>query len=85
MKELRSMHFTGLKASIPYHYGSIDRPISNQSLWLYFSKDQYDEYRLSINGPLTIYCKNQIAQGLNEVITMLLENEELRIDDLIGK
>ena len=85
IKEPRNINFPGLNTNIPYHYGSVDRPISNQSLWLYFSKDQYNEYRLSINGPLTIYCKNQIAQGLNQVITMLLENDELSIDDLIGQ
>ncbi|MCL9683883.1 SDR family NAD(P)-dependent oxidoreductase [Legionella maioricensis] len=84
IKDPRDMNFAGLNTSIPYHYGSVDRPISNQALWLYFTKDQYNEYRLSINGPLTIYCKDQIAQGLNQVMMMLLENDELSIDDLLS-
>ena len=84
IKEPRDLNFAGLDTTIPNHYDSVDRPIGNETLWLYFTKDQHDKYRLSINGPLTIHCKNQIAYELNHVMAKILENGEYRISDLTG-
>ena len=83
IKEPRDLNFAGLETSIPNHYGSVDRPIGNQTLWLYFTKDQFNEYRLSINGPLTGVCKDLIAQELNHVMAKVLENNEFKISDLL--
>ncbi|BCA96874.1 polyketide synthase [Legionella antarctica] len=83
IKEPRDLKFAGLDTTIPNHYGSVDRPIGNQTLWLYFTKDQFNEYRLSINGPLTVVCKDLIAQELKHVMTKVLENNEFKISDLL--
>ncbi|WP_242602221.1 condensation domain-containing protein, partial [Legionella nagasakiensis] len=83
IKGPRDMNFEGLESSTPYHYGTVDRPIGNQALWLYFTKDQYGEYRFSINGPLTKDCKDQIAYELNRTMTILLQDDERRIADFI--
>jgi hypothetical protein len=83
IKQPRDNNFAGLDMSTPNFYGSVDRPIGNQTLWIYFTKDQYDQYRLSINGPLTTDCKDQIAQELSSIMTKIMENDESRISDLI--
>ncbi|WP_259331462.1 condensation domain-containing protein, partial [Legionella bozemanae] len=83
IKGFRDLNFEGLDSSTPNHYGSVDRPIGNEALWLYFTKDQYGEYRLSINGPLTKHCKDQIAHELNQVIAKVLKSDEYTVDDLM--
>lgn len=83
IKEPRDNNFSDLDITIPNHYGSVDRPIGNQTLWIFFTKDQYDQYRLSINGPLTTDCKDLIAQELKNVMAKIMENDEYRITDLI--
>lgn len=83
IKQPRDTNFADLNITIPNHYGSVDRSIGNQTLWIFFTKDQYDQYRLSINGPLTKDCKDQIAQELKNVMTKIMENDEYRITDLI--
>jgi acyl transferase domain-containing protein/acyl carrier protein len=83
IKQPRDNKFADLDITIPNHYGSVDRPIGNQTLWIFFTKDQFDQYRLSINGPLTTDCKDLIAQELNYVMTKIMENSECRIRDLI--
>ena len=82
IKEPRELNFSGLNTTIPNNYGSVDRPIGNQTLWLYFTKDENDKYRLSINGPLTINCKDRIAEELSHIMSRILENDEDRIIDL---
>ncbi|MBI2786208.1 MAG: polyketide synthase, partial [Legionella longbeachae] len=83
IKGPRDMNFEGLVSSAPNHYGSVDRPLGNQALSLYFTRDQYGEYRFSINGPLTKHCKDQMAHELNRTMTTLLKNNELRLADFI--
>jgi hypothetical protein len=83
IKEPRDVNLPGIKTTTPYHYGTVDRPIGNQTLWVYFTKDQYDEYRLSINGPLTMECKNKIAQELNYIMNRIVKNEEETISALL--
>lgn len=83
IKQPQDNNFSDLDIAIPNHYGSLDRPIGNQTLWIYFTKDQYNQYRLSINGPLTTGCKDLIARELNKVMTKIMENDEYRITDLI--
>ena len=83
IKQPRDNNFADLEITIPNHYGSVDRPIGNQTLWIYFTKDQYNQYGLSINGPLTTHCKDLIAQELNNVMMKIMENDEYRITDLI--
>ena len=82
-KEPRDNIFADLVTTIPNHYGSVDRPIGNQTLWIFFAKNQYDQYALSINGPLTPECKDLLAQGLNSVMTKIMESDEYLIKDLI--
>ncbi len=83
IKEPRDNTFSDLKLTTPNYYGSIDRAIGNQTLWIYFTKDQSDCYRLSINGPLTAHCKDLIAQELTHVMTKIMENDEYQIKDLV--
>jgi acyl transferase domain-containing protein/acyl carrier protein len=71
--------FANLDMSIPNHYGSVDRAIGNRTLWIFFTKDQNNQNRLSINGPLTSEAKDLIAQELNYVMKKIMENEEYRI------
>jgi len=74
-------NFSDLHMTIPNHYGGVDRAIGNRTLWIFFTKDQYNQYRLSINGPLTRDCKDLIAQELNNVMTKIMEDKEYRIND----
>ncbi len=83
IKQRRDNNFFDLDMTNPNHYGGIDRSIGNQTLLICFTKDQYDQYRLSINGPLTKDCKDLIAQELKNVMTKIMENDEYRITDLI--
>ncbi|OEH46182.1 Gramicidin S synthase 2 [Legionella parisiensis] len=85
IKGFRDLNFEGLDSSTPNHYGSVDRPIGNEALWLYFTKDQYGDYRLSINGPLTTHCKDQIAQELSQVMAQVLKSDEYTVDDLMSE
>jgi acyl transferase domain-containing protein/short-subunit dehydrogenase/acyl carrier protein len=84
IKQPRDNKFADLEITIPNHFGSMDRPIGNQTLWIFFTKDQFDQYRLSINGPLSTDCKDLIAQELNKVMAKIMENDEYRIIDLIS-
>ncbi len=68
-------HFANLNYSFVSHFGCLDRPVGNQTLWIYFTRDQHGDYYLSINGPITTDCKNQIAREVNDVITQLLKQQ----------
>lgn len=81
IKEPRDNRFADLDTNIPNYYGNLDHYLGNQTLWIFFTKDQYDRYTLSINGPLTADCKDLIAQGLNDVMVKIMENDEYRIID----
>ncbi len=81
IKEPRDNKFADLEITIPNHWGNLDRPIGNQTLWIILTKDQFDQYRLSINGPLTIECKDLIAKELNTVMMNIIENDEYKITD----
>ena len=83
IKEPVDNKFADLDMTFPNHHGSVDRPIGNETLWIFFTKDQYNQYRLSINGPLTTDCKDLMAQELKKVMTKIMENDEYRITDLI--
>ncbi len=74
---------TNLKYRYANHFGSEDRPVSNRSLWILFSRNQEGEYLISINGPVTTHCKELIAHELNQVIAKVLESDEYTVDDLI--
>ncbi|KTD57613.1 SDR family NAD(P)-dependent oxidoreductase [Legionella shakespearei] len=73
--------FADLDMAIPNHYGSVDRAIGNRTLWIFFTKDQNNHYRVSINGPLTSESKDLIAQELNHVMKKIMENDEYKITD----
>lgn len=83
IKEPSNNKFSDLEIISPNHYGSMDRAIGSENLWIYFTKDQCDQYRLSINGPLTKDCKDLFAQELNKVMTKIMENGEHRITEMI--
>lgn len=82
-KERPDMSFANLDYSYPNHFGCMDRPIGNRTLWIYFSKNQDGEYQISINAPLTIECKNKIGNGLSQFITTFVENNNCNIAELI--
>lgn|GEM_PF-6138801 len=82
-KEPPNRQFADLDYSFSSHFRCVDRPIGNQTLWVYFSKDQHDQYQLSINGPLTADCKHEIANGFNQIISKFVDDSEQRIEALI--
>lgn len=84
-RESVDQKFANLGYSFPSHFGCMDRPISNRTLWIYFSRDQEGNYQLSINGPLTKEAKERISIHFNELIAKLAENEDDRIVHLIEK
>lgn len=82
-KGLPDMHFANIDYTYPNHFACMDRPIGNRTLWLYFSKNQYGEYQISINAPLTTECKDEIGKGLNQFIAAFVDNNNLNITELI--
>lgn len=82
-KEQHNTRFADIDYSFPKHFSCMDRPISNRTLWVYFSKNQQGEYQLSINGPLTAECTDQIALEFNRFIAALLKHEKDTIAELI--
>ena len=82
-KETPEMRFANLDYSFPGHFDCMDRPVGNQTLWVYFSKNQQGEYQLSINGPLTIECKKQMAMELNVLLAKIVDDERHTVADLI--
>ena len=81
--ERQNLHFADLDYSFVSHFGCMDRPIGSKTLWIYFSKNQHGEYHLSINGPLTPDCKDQIASELNKIMTKIITDESLSVAHLI--
>lgn len=79
----QDMQFADLRYSFPSHFGCMDRPIGNRTLWIYFSKNQSGGYQLSINGPLTEDCKDQLARHFSKIIAEFVENNERNVADLI--
>ena len=77
------MRFADIDYNYASHFASLDRPIGNKYLWIFFTKNQDGEYLVSINGPLTERCKEQIAGGLIKVIKRLVKNDDHTIADLI--
>ncbi|WP_273198860.1 MULTISPECIES: SDR family NAD(P)-dependent oxidoreductase [Legionella] len=82
-KIVTDKNFANLNYEYPSHYSSENRPISNRSLWILFSKDQDGQYQLSINGPLTPPCKDEIAHTFNKIMAQLLENDECTLGDFL--
>lgn len=82
-KELQNRRFADLDYTFPSHLGCVNRPIGNQTLWVYFSKNQQGEYLLSINGPLTTECKDEIAKHFNHMMAKFVEHHEYNLADLM--
>ena len=83
VREPEDMHFANLDYTFSSHFGCLDRPIGNQALWIYFTKNQKGEYQLSINGPLTTACKDYISAEFNHIISTFLGSAKHKITDLI--
>ncbi|CAM2802873.1 SDR family NAD(P)-dependent oxidoreductase [Legionella worsleiensis] len=83
VKEQHERRFAHLNYSYPSHFGCMDRPISNKTLWIYFSKNQHGEYILSINGPLTQECKDQISNEVNKIIAQSIKDDDSCIKELL--
>jgi len=66
--QTRSLRIASLDYSFASHFGCLDKPIGNEVLWIYFTKNQYGEHILSINGSLTSACKDEIALNFNTII-----------------
>lgn len=84
-KTKQNASFANLSYYYPNHFGSEDRAISSRALWVLFSKNQEGEYLISINGPITTHCKDEIASHFNKIIAKLLENDEYAIHQLIDE
>lgn len=82
-KAVPNMSFANLEYSFPAHFDCMDRPVGNQTLWVYFSKNQEGAYQLSINGPLTSECKKQIGIELNKLIAQVVLQDQKLIQELI--
>ncbi|VEG91823.1 polyketide synthase, type I [Legionella spiritensis] len=82
-KESHNRRFADIDYTFSSHFGCMNRPIGNRTLWIYFSKNQYGDYQLSINGPLTVECKEQIANSFNRIVEQFLERNDGKITDLI--
>lgn len=67
----------------PGHYDCMDRPVGNQTLWIYFSKNALDQYHFSINGPLTTEAKELLAIKFQNLIVEVVKQGEVRVADLI--
>jgi hypothetical protein len=78
------MRFANLNYTFPSDYGCLDRPVGNQTLWIYFTRTLQGKYLLSINAPLTTECKDQIAKELQQVMIKILANKSITVDDLIS-
>ncbi|WP_454785288.1 SDR family NAD(P)-dependent oxidoreductase [Legionella sp. WA2024007413] len=74
---------TNLKFQYANHFGSEDRPVSNRTLWILFSRNQEGEYLISINGPVTTHCKELIANEFNKLIAKVVAKEAYIVEDLI--
>ncbi|WP_131780551.1 SDR family NAD(P)-dependent oxidoreductase [Legionella bozemanae] len=83
-KEPPHMKFADLDYNYASHFASVDRPIGNQYLWIIFTRNQDGKYLVSINGPLTEKCNDQIASELIKLIKKLVKNDEAKIADLIS-
>lgn len=75
--------FSDLTVNVPNHYRSVDRPIGNETLWIFFTKDSHNQYRISINGPLTTDCKDRIAHEFMHTVAKIMGNVNAKITDLI--
>ncbi|WP_425324434.1 SDR family NAD(P)-dependent oxidoreductase [Legionella wadsworthii] len=82
-KTIPDNNFANLSYHYPNHYSSENRPIGNRSLWILFSKDQKGQYQLSINGPLTTECKDELANAVNQIMEQVLDNEGRLLGDFI--
>lgn len=76
--EIQNTHFANLNYTFASQYAALDRPIGNKGLWIYFTKNQNGEYLLSINGPLTKACKDQIALEFNNVLSTVASSDEFQ-------
>lgn len=82
VKQTHALRIADLHGYFPHHYAYADRPVGNRTLWIYFSKDQQGEYQLSLNGPLTKACKDEIAFQFKKLMATILSDDSLRIRDL---
>lgn len=83
-KELTDRRFAGLDYSFPNHFACMDRPISNRTLWVYFSRNQEGEPVLSINGPLTVEARELIARLFHQIMLRVVEDDGDQIGSLIA-
>ena len=83
VKQATNGTIADLQLSYPHHFAYADRPVGNKALWVYFSRDQQGLYQLSLNGPLTKECLDEIAQQFNHIMAKIVDNDGLRISDLV--
>lgn len=81
-KAAEEMQIGNLQCHYPNHFAYADIPIGNRTLWIYFSKDQQGIHQLSINGPLTEACRDEIASRFVHIMESVLENERLKIGEM---
>ena len=83
VKKAASEYIGDLHLSYPNHFAFADIPVGNKALWVYFSRDQEGVYQLSLNGPLTKECQDEMARLINQLMERILEDETLLVRDLI--
>lgn len=82
-KQVGSEYIGNLQLSYPNYFAYADRPVGNKALWVYFTRDQQGEYLLSLNGPLTKACQDEMARLFNQIMVKVLADERIRVGDLI--
>ena len=82
-KEPPSREFANLSYFYPGHYACMDRPVGNQTLWIYFSQNQEGEYQLSLNGPITPAAKKLIAMDIERMMNLVINDENILLKKLM--
>jgi hypothetical protein len=64
----QQLQFADINYRYASHFGFLNRFMGSKALAIYFSKDQDGNYLLSINGPITQYAKQQLAEHVIDFI-----------------
>ena len=65
----------GFRHEFPQHVACENKFVGNNSLWIYFSKDQKDNYIFSINGPILPGVKEEMAKQMNIALRAFINDK----------
>jgi acyl transferase domain-containing protein len=72
-KTAEDMHFANLTYEYPSHFGSEDRYTGDWTIWILFSRNLQGEYLISINGPVSQECKDEIAKNFSNIVDWVID------------